>query len=192
MKLPRFIGIVDLGIATVVVVALVLPPRAMEAEAALPGGDADRFAVALAEARTIAHPDDAAAAAELSRRLGEAGFNDWAIETAVKGSERGKASPARWRALLAASVAFIDRHDANEALELVDSAISACETAGDACPAFELAKMQMYARSVGQGVKSGINPHEDPAGFRKASKLISVHAGPLPTQESTAPRDAGP
>src|SRR5262249_19089299 len=108
MKLPRFIGIVDLGIATVVLVALILPPRGMEAEAAVPGSDADRFAIALAEARTIAHPDNAAAAADLSRRLGEAGFNDWAIETAMKGSERSKGSPARWRALLAASVAFID------------------------------------------------------------------------------------
>jgi hypothetical protein len=103
MNVPRP-GLVDLGILTVVAVALFLPAREMYAEPAIAGDDAKQFALAHAEARTIARPDDGLAVEDFGRRLGESNMKDWAIEATVRASEHAKGSPTRWRALLAASV----------------------------------------------------------------------------------------
>ncbi|MBA3540581.1 MAG: hypothetical protein H0T79_13305, partial [Deltaproteobacteria bacterium] len=54
MQLPRFFGFVDLGVLTVVLVFVVLPPREMFTAPAHKGDDAEQFALALAEARTMA------------------------------------------------------------------------------------------------------------------------------------------
>src|SRR4051794_21205930 len=70
MRLARYVGFIDLGVATVVLVALVLPAREMYASAVGAGSDAEQFALALSEARTMARPDDGAAIDDLSRRLG--------------------------------------------------------------------------------------------------------------------------
>ena len=53
--------ILDLGIAVVVVVAIALPARGMDVRPAAKGTEAEQFALALAEARTVAHPEDGAA-----------------------------------------------------------------------------------------------------------------------------------
>lgn len=186
MQLRRYITIVDLGIFAVLAVALVLPPRGMDVAYAAKGTDADRFSLALAEARTLAHPSDGAPAADFSRRLGEAGFNDWAIDSAVAASQRTMGTPNRWRALLAASVAFVDRQDAKEALELVDVAVNACESAGEtACPDFEKQPILLYQESLRNGIASKIDPHVNPKAFRKASRLPPIHVGPVPNKEST-------
>src|SRR5690348_3703425 len=111
MRVPLRVGLVDVGIATILAVAVLLPPREMYASAAIKGSDAQQYAVALAEARTIARPDDGAAVEDLARRLGEAGMKDWAVEAANRASERAKDSPTRWRALLATSVAYVDLLD---------------------------------------------------------------------------------
>jgi hypothetical protein len=178
MKLPRFVGLVDLGIATVVAVAVFLPAREMYASSAFKGDDTKQFAIALAEARTMARPDDGRAVEDLARRVGEVGFKDWAVEAAVAGSERAKRSPTRWRALLAASVADVDRLDVRPALDYVNRAIAACEVAQEqstgprdftaACPTFEAVRMSLYQQHLDAGVKSGIDPHHDPIGFRTA------------------------
>src|SRR5512135_2909418 len=125
MTFPRP-GLVDLGILTVVVVALVLPAREMYARPAIPGDDAQQFQLALAEARTIARPGDGLAVEDLGRRLGEANMKDWAIEATVRASEHGKESPSRWRSLLAASVAFVDRLEVKDALDYANRALAAC------------------------------------------------------------------
>lgn len=65
MRLSRYVGFIDLGVATVVLVTLVLPAREMYASAVGAGSDAEQFALALAEARTMARPDDGAAIDEL-------------------------------------------------------------------------------------------------------------------------------
>jgi hypothetical protein len=70
----------------------------MFAASAFKGDEPARFAIALAEARSISQPDNGKLVDDLSRRLGEAGFKDWAIEAAIDGSERAKTSPTRWRA----------------------------------------------------------------------------------------------
>src|SRR5215217_6571793 len=109
MAVLRFFGLIDLGVLTVVAVAIFLPPREMYARNVIKGDETEQFALALAEARTIARPTDGQAAEELARKLGEAGMKDWAIEATVKASERAKDSPTRWRALVAASIAYVDR-----------------------------------------------------------------------------------
>jgi hypothetical protein len=58
MALPRFLGLVDLGIGTVAAVMIFLPAREMQASPAIKG---DEFSIALAEARTQAHPGDGVA-----------------------------------------------------------------------------------------------------------------------------------
>ncbi len=175
MRMPRVFSLVDIAILTVVAVALFLPAREMHAAPVIKGDDAQQFALALAEARTVARPGDGAAVEDLSRRLGEAGAKDWAIESAVRASERAKDAPTRWRALLATSVAFVDRLDVKPALDYANRAVAACTSAqekGDvaACPSWEEIRMELYQRNLDAGVKSGIDPHYDPAGFRRAAE----------------------
>src|SRR5213075_3132852 len=129
MQLRRFVGLVDLAILTVVIATVVIPARTMYAAAAQKGDDTVQFGLALAEARTIAHPDDGAAVSDLARRLGDSLFKDWAIEAAMHGSERAKSSPSVWRALLATSVAYVDKLDVIPALDYANRALAACDAA---------------------------------------------------------------
>lgn len=184
MRLSRFVGFIDVGIATVVLVMVVLPAREMYASDASTGTgtSADAFALALAEARTIAHPDDGAAIDDLSRRLGQFGHKDWAVEVAVRGGEHARQSPSRWRALLAASVAFVDRLDVVPALDHANRALSACEDHPQACPSWEQVRMKLYQEHLDAGVKSGIDPRRGPEAaraFRHAgeSALRQIHVG---------------
>jgi len=202
MRLSRFVGILDLGVATVVVVALALPAREMYASSVYRGGEASEFAIALAEARTMAHPDDGAAIDDLARRLGEAGEKDWAVDVAVRGAGRAQASPSGWRALLAASVAYVDRLDVIPALDYANRALAACEAAQTACPSWEQIRMRLYQQHLDAGVKAGIDPHRGPEAaraFRHAgeSALRQIHLGgrsgepgatPAPAQGSAGDR----
>lgn len=181
MAMPRLFGFVDLGVTVVVAVALFLPAREMQASPAIKG---DEFAVPLAEARTQAHPGDGVAIEDFTRKLGDAGMKDWALETAVRLSDKAKDSPTRWRALIAASVAYIEKVEAVPALDYANKAIEACEAAAKtdpaACPSFELVRMQLYQQNLDAGVASGIDPKVDPAGFRRAgqSKIRQFNIGP--------------
>ena len=197
MQLSRFVGLVDLGVATIVLVTIVLPPREMSASAAQKGTEAEQFALAVAEARTMAHPDDGAAIDDLSRRLGAAGFKDWAIEAALHGSERAKQSPTRWRALLAASVAFVDRLDVVPALDYANRALAACEDQQPACPSWEQIRMTLYQQHLDAGVKSGIDPRRGPAAakaFRHAgeSALRQIHLGGRDVDRGSTPPSPAP
>ncbi len=192
MNWSRYVGIVDLAILVLVAVAVFLPPREMFAKAAYKGDDSDQFAIALAEARTIAQPDDGKSVDDFARRLGEAGFKDWAIEAAVDGAERAKTSPSRWRALLAASVAYVDRLDVVPALDYANRALAACESAREtggqgACPSWEEVRMRLYHQHLDAGVKSGINPRIDPKGFRAAGEG-SIRQIRLKSNDKEAPK----
>ena len=180
--MKRLIGIVDIGIAVVVLVALLLPPREMSAAPVLKTDDAQAFALALAEARTMASPADGVARADLTRRLSEARLSDWAIEDAIRGSDKAKDAPTRWRALLGASVAFVDRLDAVRGLDYANRALVACDSAHtlgtvDACPKWEEIRMQLYQEHLDAGVRSHIDPKRDPLGFRRAGEkgIRAVH-----------------
>jgi hypothetical protein len=170
-------SLVDFAVLAVVAVAVFLPAREMYAQNAIKG---DEFGVALAEARTMASPNDGRAIEEFTRKLGEAGLKDWAIEASVRMSDRAKDSPTRWRALIAASVAYIEKLDAVNALDYADRAIAACESArekGDAaaCPSWEEIRMRLYQQNLSAGVKAGIDPRVDPAGFRRAGEKALRH-----------------
>jgi hypothetical protein len=139
----------------------------------------------------MAHPDDGAAVDDLSRRLDAAGFKDWAIETAIAGSERTRQSPTRWRALLAASVAFVDRLDVVPALDYANRALAACEEQQTACPSWEQIRMKLYQQNLDAGVKSGIDPHRGPEAakaFRRAGEgaLRQIHLGGHDTERGSA------
>jgi hypothetical protein len=194
MRFSRFAGIIDLGVATVVLVTLVLPAREMYASSAHAGSDAEQFALALAEARTVAHPDDGAAIDDLSRRLGLVGENDWAIEVAVRGSGRARQSPTRWRALLAASAAFQARYDVAPALDYVNRALAACEDHPPACPSWERTRMEQYQAPLDAGVKSGIDPRLHPEAFRRASEGVQrqIHLGGRDVERASAPPAPAP
>jgi hypothetical protein len=198
MKLPRFVGLVDLGVATVVLVAVLLPAREMYASAVVKADDAKQFSIAYAEARTIANPGDGMAVEELGRLLGDARLKDWAIEATVHASDRAKDSPTRWRALLAASVAYIERLDVVPALDYANRALTACHSAQDAgdaaaCPSWEEIRMTLYQKHLDAGVKSGIDPHRNPNGFRKAgeSALLQIHLGTGHDKERTGSASTG-
>lgn len=175
MKWSRVFSLVDIGILTLAAVALFLPPREMYASSSYKGDEAKRFSLALAEARTIARPDDGKHVDDFARLMGEGGYKDWAVEAALDGSDRAKDSPTRWRALLAASVAFVDRVDVIPALDYANRALAACESAREkggqaACPTWEEVRIRLYHQHLDAGVKSGINPRQDPQGFRAAGE----------------------
>lgn len=172
MQVRRLFGLVDISVVIVVLVMLLLPPREMVAAPAYK--EADHFKVALIEARTIATPDDPALVVELARRLGDAGFKDWAVEAAIAGANRTAGSSGNWRALLATSVAYVDQLDVQPALDYARRALAACEevakTEPAACPEWEEVRTRAYFKHLEGGVSSGINPRLDPMGFRRAGE----------------------
>ena len=171
MRLTRHVNLLDLVILIVVAVAIFLPPRTMYALDAAKGSDADRVGLATAEARTRAHPDDGAAAADYSRRLTSAGHLDWAVESAAELSRSSQGKPSRWRALLATSVAYAERLEAKEALEWATLALDECHAVGTThCPSWEEVKVDIYRNHLDAGVRSGIDPKKDPEGFRAAGE----------------------
>lgn len=172
MKLPRFVGLVDLAVLVSlgIAVPILSSPRPMQASDAIKGTDAERFALAHAEAQVIANPTSGARLAELTDLVGQAGYKDWAIETAVAGAERAKQAPDRWRVLTAASVAYVDRIDVRPALEYIDMALAACEASREACPSWEQVRMGFYRQHLAAGIESGIDPRKDPVGFRNAGE----------------------
>jgi hypothetical protein len=180
MALPRFVGVLDIGVIVVVAVAIFLPSREMYADSAFKGDGSQQFAIALAEARTIARPDDGLAVEDFTRKLGRADMKDWAIEASVKGSERAKDSPTRWRALIAASTAYVETLEVVKALDYANRALAACESAREkgnaaACPSWEEVRMRLYHSHLDAGVKSGIDPRVDAAGFRHAGESALRH-----------------
>lgn len=179
VELKRVASMVDLVVAAIVTFVVVLPPRAVKAKPAA-GGDADsRLALAFAQARAAAHPDDAGLIADVSRRLSEVGFTDWAVQEAAAGAARMGQAPTRWRALLATSIAHADRLEAKDALEYTNQALLICAHAGDAvCPPIEAVRLDLYQRHLDAGVRSGIDPRKNPEKFREAGQaaLRTVHA----------------
>lgn len=182
MQLSRFFGLVDLAVLTVLAVALVLPPREMYATAAMKGSDAEHFALALSEARSIVRPDDPIALADFSRRLGKVGFLDWAVEAAERGLARTEKSPEAWRALLAVSTAHVDRLDVKPALVFANKALSECAASPATCPSWEQIRMHLYQQHLEAGIESGIDPRIDPKGFQRAgqSNLRMIRLGDPP------------
>jgi hypothetical protein len=165
--MKRHLGLVDICIAVIVAVAILLPARKIHAVSAHRGGNEAQLAAA--EAATLARPEDGAAAAEFSRLLAEAGHSDWAV-LAPSRMARSRA-PTAWRALMATSLAFVDRLEPEPGLAWARRAMDLCHQVGKgACPEWEEIRMDLYARHLDAGVRSGINPKRDPEGFRRAGE----------------------
>src|SRR5437764_13052856 len=75
MRLLRAVGLFDVAIIILIAIGVLMPAREMYASPAIKG-EAQQFAVALAEARTLAHADDGLAVEELARKLGDVGLKD--------------------------------------------------------------------------------------------------------------------
>jgi hypothetical protein len=170
MSVFRLISIVDLGVAGVIAVALFLPARVMIASnPSRSRSAAHDEQMGLLEARSIAHPEDGAIAAAASQALSTAGYRDWAVELPVAVSKLAMQSPSRWQALRAASIAHLDRFEAGPALEYAQYAVAACDIAGpEGCPSWDQTRLELFAKHLEAGVRSGINPKKDPAGFNAA------------------------
>jgi hypothetical protein len=162
---------------------VVLPPREMYAAAAQKGSEPDHFALALAEAKTIARPKDAVAVGEYARRLTTVGFRDWAVETTERAQEQTRGLPSHWRTLLATSLAYIDRFDVKPALDFANRAVAWCEDPTKECPSWELARMRLYRAHLKGSAESGINPWRDPEGFRRAGEKALIGARLIPSQK---------
>jgi hypothetical protein len=195
MELRRYVGLVDLGVLTILIAAVVFPPREMYADTAVKATPEERFGLALAEAEAIVHPEHPAYVDHLSDSLGQLGFKDWAIESALDGIERTKASPIYWEAQLATSVAYVDRLDAVNALKYAKDAYNTCVKVGDAgCPSWEKTRMEIYRDHLQAGVDAGIDPRKNPRAFREAgeTKIRSTRIGGSHDSEQQTPAPTPP
>lgn len=193
MQLRRYVGLIDLGVLTILIAAVVFPPREMYADAAMKGSDDARFALGLAEARSIARPEDPIRIEKLAHELGEVNFKDWAVEVGIDGSARTGGNPEHWRSLQAVSVAYIERLEAKPALVWAIKAYKACEKVGEpACPSWEKTRMEIYRDHVQAGVDAGIDPKRNPKGFREAGEgaIRSTRIGGSHDKEQVTPAPA--
>ncbi len=177
MRFVRYVSLVDVVVLVMALFILWLPPRQLHVVWAA-NVDAERYALAIAEARVQddqGRPErDGMLTAELVRRLSKAGFQDWAVETGVRGAAALDKALSQWRVLLATSVAYLDRLEPTPALEYAQRALAACAAARDrderVCPAWEEVRMDVYTQHLAAGVASGIDPRKDPRGFRRAGE----------------------
>ena len=170
MRITAYLSLVDITVAVVVAVAVLLPPRPQSAAAVARLHEDAQWGLAASEARLLARPGDATVAMELSRRLREARLLDWAIEVPSQAVADAGDAPTRWRAMLATSGAYAERLDVQDALDWAQRALAVCAGSSDACPSWEQVRMELYARHLEGGIKSGIDPKKDPEGFRRAGE----------------------
>jgi hypothetical protein len=188
VQIHRLLSLTDLVVLVVVAVVLFLPAREVIATPVAKLDPETRVALAFAEARARAHPDDGKAVADVARRLGDAGEYDWAVQAAVVGADRAQTSPTRWRALLAASIAHADRLEVKEALELANHTLGECNEVGEgACPSYEEVRVEIYQRHLDAGVKSGIDPKKDPKGFREKGEAALRQVRAIGTGDKDKP-----
>lgn len=198
MRFVRYVSLIDVVTAVMVLFVLLLPPRTMTVAWAATGAEPGRYSLAISEARTIDDPKDGELISELARRLGKAGFGDWAVEAAARGSVEAEGAPSQWRAFLATSVAYVERLDAVPGLEYARKALAACAAARAVdervCPSFEEVRMDLYARHLDAGVASGIDAHKDPTGFRRAGEagLRTIHIGGAKSEMPSAAPEPAP
>jgi hypothetical protein len=198
MRFARYISLVDVIVMVMTLFVVLLPARRMVTTWAAKLPDDGRYRLGLAEARALDDVKDGELVSELSHRLRDAGFHDWAVEAAARGSVASQGSPSHWRALLATSTAYVDRLDAVPALEYARRALKACEAAratdDRVCPSEEEIRMELYAKHLDAGVASGIDPHKDPHGFRAAGeaalRTIRIQGDPKPAAAPTKPTAA--
>ena len=165
--MPFRIGIVDIAVALVVLVAILIPPRTTNVTVVYPDdATATLQEVSRYQSMLLVNPGDGDAAYELSELLLRLGQTDWALQVAA-GAADEQDSPTRWKALLAMASGHVDRFEIARAHEHAVAALAACDDA-TTCPAHERARLQLFTAELDAGVKSGVDPKTDPRGFKKA------------------------
>lgn len=171
------VGILDIVAAGALTVAVVLPSPSRPIKPAYVREVAD-LSPAIAEAQAeVAHdPRSGAAVARFADLLVRARQTDWAVRLASAASTME--SPDRWRALVAASAAHVDRYEIREGLEWAQKAIAACEAPGSDCADYERAHLGLYERALRAAFDSRIDPKRNPKGFsdavQRAAPLIRM------------------
>jgi hypothetical protein len=161
------VGLLDVGAAGALLVALVLPGpslpvRSLYTEAERP--NVERLAEAQADlARS---PDDGRAAAVLADALERLRQSDWAVSAAAAASEIP--GPDRWRALLAVSAAYGQRLAIAPATEWARRALKACQAPDARCADFERMRVEMYVTGLEAGLASGLDPRREAKRFEEA------------------------
>lgn len=177
MRIHRFLSLTDVVVAGVVAVAMFLPKRPLYAVDAYKVDAVQRAELAAAEARTLLHPDDGLAAAELADQLSRADQLDWAVEAADEGARRASPTSAWW-AMRSAAYAYADRIDVQPAFDRADAALEACRALRveltdckdtDPCPCWAETTGEFYRDYLSAGLRSGIDPRREPLKFRAAA-----------------------
>jgi hypothetical protein len=170
-------GIVDVSVAIVVVVVILLPPKSTSF-GALPMTPEQRQRIDALQAR-LAAGGGASLAEDLAEELVAARQSDWALRVAGAASVQG--NPERWIALRAVSTTHAERIEIGPAFEYATLALQACEDAGAHCPPHDHVRLRLYHEQLDAGVRSGIDPRNDPEEFRKAVqgaiRVLNVRPG---------------
>jgi hypothetical protein len=158
------VGILDIVAAGAFVVAAALPSPSRPIKP-LYVREAAALGPTVGEAQAeVAHdPKSGAAVAKLADLLVRARQTDWAIRTAAAASTID--SPDRWRVLVAASAAHVDRLEIRQGLEWAEKALAACEAPGADCADFERARLALYERALRAAFDSHIDPKRNAKGF---------------------------
>lgn len=180
MRIHRFLSLTDLVVTGVVLVAIFMPKRPLYAVDTYKLEEVERAELAAAEARTLLHPEDGLAAADLADQLSRAEVLDWAVEAADEGAIRAHKESAWW-AMRAAAYAYADRIDVQPAFDRADASLQACRTLratlpdpsqcldSDPCPCWAETTGSFYRDYLEAGLKSGIDPRKEPLKFRAAA-----------------------
>ncbi|HWN67955.1 MAG TPA: hypothetical protein VNM90_09960 [Haliangium sp.] len=188
------VGIVDLCVAIVVLAVILLPERSVTVGHAYEPKPGRLREIALEQARLAVAPDNSEAADRLARLLTDVGQTDWAIQ--VAGSAAKHSDRVSWRALLAVSTAHAERIEVVDAHRYAKLALDACLAAGpEQCPVDERVRISLYFDQLDAGVKSGIDPRIDPAGYQRAvlaAMRIIRYRGSMPPEAPTSPEKDEP
>ena len=182
--MPFRVSILDLTAAIVVLVVIILPDRSLQVSAAYEADPDQLREIALYQARMAADARDTQAAAELSERLVDVKQTDWGVRVA---SESAAVNPdTAWLPLLAVSMAHAERVEVSDAHKFAERSITECRKAGELiCPPHEEARISIYYGQLDAGLKSGIDPRQDPDGYSKAVapmlRMINNFRGATPS-----------
>ena len=182
--MPFRVSVLDLTAAVVVLVAIFLPDRGLNAVRAYETDRDTNHEIALQQAILAERPTDGEAAARLSELLIQVKQSDWAIQVAANAADEKRGDA--WRALLATSLAHAERVEVAQAHEFAERALAECRRAGStACPPHQETRLSVYFSQLDAGAKSGIDPRIDPSGYYQAVSNKTIMVRPL----GATPRD---
>lgn len=163
------VGLLDIGAAGVVLVAILLPAPTKPIHP-IYEGSAAAFGpeIAVAQADVARKPGDRQALKRLVDLLVLSGQSDWALRVAGDAAVRAETCEKWWPTFLV-SVAHADRLEVKPAWEWAEKALAACEAQGcTSCGVDWRVRLQVFADKLKAGVESGIDPRENPDAFKQA------------------------